>query len=328
MQAKNCEAEVLSLLKKLCDIPSPSGREDIISSFIYDYLRDIGFKAIIKDSNVIVNPDADFLISTHLDTVKKRMPFHFDGKTAYGTGVSDAKGSITSILLALREMDELKYTVAFFVEEEEGGNGSKTFCDSFSPKMAVVMEPTSLRIAKEHYGNIEVEIKTKGRSAHGSMPERGINAIEECFKTIKEIERLSGIKPTILKIVGGGDDYCIPDYCTAVVDLLIPPYKDVGVIYKRIEQLELTVKEFCNGFVSGKSAEMVERAMSNLGLDVKHTTMPSWTDAINLHSHGVDVVVWGPGDLSLCHTKDERVELREILLAKEVLKELNSVLNQ
>jgi len=53
--------------------------------------------------------------------------------------------------------------------------------------------------------------------------------------------------------------------------------------------------------------------------------MKSWTDALNLKER-FDVVVWGPGELPLCHTKEEKIKIEDIKKTIEVLIKLNSFL--
>ncbi|HEA83905.1 MAG TPA: acetylornithine deacetylase, partial [Thermodesulfobacterium geofontis] len=50
--------------------------------------------------------------------------------------------------------------------------------------------------------------------------------------------------------------------------------------------------------------------------------MKSWTDALNLKER-FDVVVWGPGELPLCHTKEEKIRIEDIKKTIEVLIRLN-----
>ena len=54
--------------------------------------------------------------------------------------------------------------------------------------------------------------------------------------------------------------------------------------------------------------------------------MRSWTDAINFREAGWDVVVFGPGELHLCHTERERIKIDDILKAKDVLVALNEII--
>lgn len=321
--------ETIKLLKRLVEIHSPSGSENEIFDFLYDYIKNLGFNVVKDDLNLIVNP-AEFFVVTHVDTVSVKRPFSFDGKFAYGTGVCDAKGSIASILLALEKIDELNFGVALLSDEEEGGKGSKYFSTIYKPRMAVVMEPTSLTIAKRHYGSLEIEVVVKGKAAHASMPEHGINAIERFFELFKKLKALKMVKQSILEINGGSDEYVIPERCKAKIDFTFSPEISVADLKNRIltllESCDVKIIEESNGFESGNVVKKLEKAVKMAGLNVIHSEMPSWTDAINLKLKGCDAVVWGPGELQYCHTYEERIDPKEILKASDVLIKLNEVL--
>lgn len=325
--------KLIKLLKRLVEIPSLSGSEHEIIGFLYDYIKDLGFNAVKDELNLVVNP-TEFFVVTHVDTVSIKRPFFFDGKFAYGTGVCDAKGSIVSILLALEKIDGLNFGIAFLSDEEEGGEGSKYFSAKYKPKMAVVMEPTSLTIANKHYGSLEVEVIVKGKASHGSMPEYGVNAIEKSFELLEALRMLKpSIKHSILKIEGGSDEYIIPDRCKIKVDFIFPPKIDVKELEDQIFKLvddygDVKIVEECKGFGSGGVVKKLEKAMKMAGLEVVYSEMPSWTDAINLRLNGCDAVVWGPGELQYCHTDAERISPKEMMKASDVLVKLNDVLSK
>ncbi|AEA46343.1 M20/M25/M40 family metallo-hydrolase [Archaeoglobus veneficus] len=321
--------DVVDILRRLVEIPSQSGFEDEIASFLASKLESFGLE-VEADYNVVANADADFWLVTHMDTVTPKAEFRFDGSYAYGTGVCDTKGSIAAILLALGDIKDLKLGIAFLRDEEEGGKGSEVFAKEYLGK-AVVMEPTSLKIAATHYGVVEVAVRVKGRPAHGSMPEYGENAIEKAVEMIGKLKSIHDL--TILKIEGGGDEYVIPDVCSVKLDFLLKPGESASNLKRRIvgivrEYGEVEVlEEEADGFISGNSVTSVlETAIKKAGLGVDYTVMPSWTDAINLKTAGWDVVVWGPGELAYCHTPLERIDVREIEKASRVIVALNEIL--
>ncbi len=318
---------MLELLRELVEIPSPSGREDRLIEFITD--RYNGFEIVegygVRD--LIMNPDADLWVITHLDTVPVKRRFEFDGVYAYGTGVCDTKGSITAILSAIETINKPKFGVALLSDEEEGGRGSKLFVERFEPARAIVMEPTLLKIANVHYGCLEVLAKFRGVSAHGATPEFGVNAIELAVQAIIRLKEM-GLKFLVQKIVGGWDKYAVPDECEVRMDFTFPPDVDPDELEVRIRGIlgEFDVLEKDRGFESGDVADLLKSAVEMSGMTPEFGHMPSWTDAINLRKAGWDVVVFGPGELHLCHTEKERIALREIELARDVLVSLNELL--
>lgn len=328
----------LTLLEKLVSIESPSREERRLASFILDYLRKLGYKAFIEDSNVLLSPERDFIIASHMDTFKILSKFFFDGEYAYGTGVCDAKASIAAILLALERIgsERLNFGVAFFSNEESDGSGSKEFCKVYRPRMAIVMEPTNMAIANLQYGGLELEIKVRGKATHGAFPERGENAIEKCMEIVKKLMSIKGVKVSIQYIRGGDpEDFVVPEECEARIEMLFRPCLTAEDVLLRVreilcsEKLDLTVKDAYNGFAGDKTSRLLEEVMRSLGYKVEYIEMPSWTDAVNLHEiAGCDTAIFGPGELHNCHTKWERVKIRDIDVAADILVALNNMLRR
>ncbi|MEM2903360.1 MAG: M20/M25/M40 family metallo-hydrolase [Candidatus Bathyarchaeia archaeon] len=298
--------------------------------YIMDYLKELGYDAYTEGLNVLVSPEKDFLVASHVDTFRVISPFRFDGEYAYGTGVCDAKGSIVAILLALSTISSLNFGVAFFYDEEIGGKGSEIFSQRYKPKKAIVMEPTNLTIANVHYGGLEVFLEVSGISSHGSCPDKGENAIEKCIELIGTMRKLNKAKISTQFIMGGNrEDYVIPDHCIARVNFQFAPSIKVEELLGEVNAIcqgraKVTVKECFNGFISGETTNILVKALKAAGLKVAFSEMPSWTDAINLyHLAACDAVVFGPGELSQCHTKNECIRLKDIEDAARVLIELN-----
>ncbi|MEM0302479.1 MAG: M20/M25/M40 family metallo-hydrolase [Archaeoglobaceae archaeon] len=310
------------LLKKLVEIQSVSGHEKELKNFVRDFLEEHGYEIFEHELFIVANPKSDLIVATHLDTVSIKSEFRTDGIKAYGTGVADAKASISAMLQAASK--GVDFTLAFFCDEEVNGSGSKAFIELWNRgKFAVVMEPTSLKIAKKHLGCIEADLTFKGYPCHASMPESGVNAIHRALNAYQKLSEK--FRVSILKIDGGSWEYVIPEHCFMRLDFLLEP----GELNEALEELkkvdaELKILESAEGFYSGKVVELLAKAMELSGLKPEFSVMPSWTDAINL-AKKFDVVVWGPGELKDCHTNREFVDLIEIELAKNVLLKLNEI---
>ncbi len=309
------------LLKRLAEIESPSGKEGEIKSFVARYLEERGYDVVVEELFVAANPGSELIVATHLDTVAIKAPFSTDGVYAYGTGVCDAKASVAAMLEAADV--GIDYTLAFFCDEEEGGKGSRAFVESWKHgSMAIVMEPTELKIACEHYGCLEVVAIVRGEPSHAALPEMGENAIEKCCRKLLELKNT--MKISVLKICGGSDEYVVPDECRIRFDVLLTPDERVSDVENVLRGYfdDLEVIEAFDGFRSGGVADLLEKAIIAAGLEAERWYMPSWTDALNLREK-FDVVVWGPGELQYCHTPKERIRLEEIEIAKRVLLKLN-----
>jgi len=319
--------KIIELLKTLVNIKSPSKKEEKIKKFVKDYLINLGYKVREKKYYIATESDSDLIVATHLDTVPLNYSFSHNGVYAYGTGVCDAKASVTAMLLAAEK--KLNYTLAFFCDEEEDGFGSKEFVKSWGKgKFVIVMEPTELKIASKHWGSFELIVEVKGKEAHGAFPEKGINAIEKAFELFNKLKE-QNLNINLLKIEGGKEEYIIPNICKIKFEIFLKSEEKLNDYLKKIE----FVKEYGNyeidhayeGYVSGDIVFYLEKAFKEIGLPIVYTEMKSWTDALNLKER-FDVVVWGPGELPLCHTKEEKIKIEDIKKTIEVLIKLNSFL--
>jgi putative selenium metabolism hydrolase len=118
----------------------------------------------------------------------------------FGRGACDMKGALASIVhggklikqLGL-EGDYTLYVVGSVQEEDCDGLCWQYIIneDKIRPEAVVITEPTNLGIYRGHRGRIEIEVRTKGVSCHGSAPERGINAVYRMAPIVLDIETLN-----------------------------------------------------------------------------------------------------------------------------------------
>ena len=107
----------------------------------------------------------------------------------YGRGTADMKGSIASLLMALRALQATAATprmnveVSFTADEETDsvlGAGWLVDHAPIRPDYAIVMEGgEGPAVCCGHNGVVWLEVTVHGRAAHGSMPEMGVNALEK-----------------------------------------------------------------------------------------------------------------------------------------------------
>jgi putative selenium metabolism hydrolase len=149
-------------------------------------------------------------IDAHVDTVGvgdrsewKHDPYKgkvADGKV-WGRGAGDQEGAIPAMVYAGKIMRDLKldlseyYVLVVFTVMEEDCDG---LCwqyivkeDKIKPDAVVVTDSTNCWILRGHRGRMEIGVTAKGKSCHGSMPEKGDNAIYKIAKVTNEIEKLN-----------------------------------------------------------------------------------------------------------------------------------------
>jgi succinyl-diaminopimelate desuccinylase len=144
--------------------------------------------------------------NAHYDVVpvsgrwKHGSPFSgaIDGGWIYGRGTADMKGSIASLLTALRALratgvkPHLNLEVSFTADEETDsalGTGWLVQHTPIRPDFAVVMEGGELnQVCCGHNGVVWLEVTVHGQAAHGSRPDLGVNALEKMSGLVLALE--------------------------------------------------------------------------------------------------------------------------------------------
>jgi len=116
----------------------------------------------------------------------------------YGRGTADMKGSIASLITALRALrttgttPRMNVEVSFTADEETDsllGSGWLVQNAPIQPDYAIVMEGGEKNaVCCGHNGTAWLEVEVHGRAAHGSQPAKGINALEKMAALIRELE--------------------------------------------------------------------------------------------------------------------------------------------
>ena len=292
---------------------------------------------------------APLCLTGHTDTVAlgvspwTRDPFagESDGDRIYGRGSSDMKAGIAAILLAARTVSK-KLTgtpgvVLVLTAAEEGGCiGSQHLARTRLLGRAgamIVGEPTSNTPFVGHKGSLKFHAKFRGVSAHGSMPELGVNAIYKAAKAVSRLESFDfGVKPhpvmggptmNVGTFAGGQGVNMVPDEASIGVDIRTVAGMDHAALLSRIEDLlgkeaELEVFSDMNAVWTEPGQAWVQRVFDIcgkvLGARPEAKTASYNTDAGNLLKvySGAPTVILGPGEAKLAHQTDEYCSMERI----------------
>lgn len=123
------------------------------------------------------------MVTSHIDTVPPFWPYERRGDEIWGRGTVDAKGSVAAQIKAVEDLlaqgaiGEGDVALLFVVGEEVGGEGMRKANDLGLKWDTVIFgEPTELKLATGHKGNLGVKIHAKGKAGHSGYPELGRNA--------------------------------------------------------------------------------------------------------------------------------------------------------
>ena len=199
-------------------------------------------------------PRQRVVLAPHMDTVGAAdgqfSPSRRGGRL-YGRGACDTKGSVAAMLVALGELArsgqrpaETEIVFAGLVDEEHGQKGSRALVASgLRADLAIVGEPTRLQVVTAHKGTLWLKLETRGRSAHGSSPELGCNAVHAMARVVEVIQTayaaqlrrrrhplLGSPSVSVGAIRGGTQANIVPDRCTILLDRrTLPGETEAGV---------------------------------------------------------------------------------------------------
>ena len=212
--ARKNEPHVAHFLRDLIAIKSVSSREEQVIHRIKEEMEKCRFDEVKIDpmGNILGRiGKGKHLIAfdAHVDTVDVGNPANWtidpfkgamkDG-VIYGRGACDMKGALASIVHGGKLIKELGleddytlYVVGSVQEEDCDGLCWQYIIneDKLRPEVVVITEPTNLGVYRGHRGRMEIEVRTKGISCHGSAPERGVNAVYKMAPIVQDIEKLN-----------------------------------------------------------------------------------------------------------------------------------------
>jgi acetylornithine deacetylase/succinyl-diaminopimelate desuccinylase-like protein len=293
------------------------------------------------------------LLAPHLDTVNADdacfIPRKRNGRI-YGRGASDTKGSIAPMLSALMEVarssDRPRETEIIFVglvDEECAQAGSRTLAASgMKADLAIVGEPTGLKVVTAHKGDVWLELETRGLAAHSSKPHTGRNAIHAMAHVVDALEtdyamRLRRRRHPLLghatvnvgTIHGGKQPNIVPDSCTISLDRrTLPGETETGVrreisAFLRQRKLDVRIDSsqrigICLPLETDPNLPLVQQFLRSAGQRAP-AGVHFFCDAAVLAEGGIPSVVFGPGDIAQGHTTDEFISLAAVERAKRML---------
>ncbi|MBM3293708.1 MAG: YgeY family selenium metabolism-linked hydrolase [Candidatus Aminicenantes bacterium] len=377
-RAKKREGSLVDFLVDLVAIPSPSGGEKAVTDRVAGEMRRFGFDEVRIDGlgNVIGRVGGGprlIAFDAHVDTVEAgdRAQWSFDpfrprvaeGKV-WGRGAADQKGGLAAMVHAgglVREMGLDRGLTLLFIgsvqEEDCEGMAWKYLIEEekIRPELVVLSEPTSLNIYRGHRGRMEIKVEVRGRSAHGSAPERGDNAAYKAACIALEIEKLNERlavdaflgKGTVAvtEIATGSPSLCaVPDAARLHLDrrLTAGETKESALAEVRdaavragIPDVRVFVPEsrapshtgkvvpyekYFPTWVLEEGSSWLRQAVSVYkGLFGREPKVDKWTFSTNgvgiMPVYGIPCLGFGPGDEPQAHAADECCPVQDLPLA-------------
>lgn len=296
----------------------------------------------------------------HIDTVPLgAMPWTrdpFAGEIAdgrlYGRGSSDMKSGVAAFVVAAtalaKHLGASRGVVLVITAGEETGcegafhlAGLKTVLGQAGA--IVVAEPTGNYPLIGHKGALWLKARTTGLAAHGSMPEKGVNAIYKAAHAISKLEHfdfnvrrhasLGGPTLNVGTVRGGSNINSVPDLAEIGIDIRTIPGQSHARVREEISShlggdVALSALVDVDGVWTDPAdpwvAEVFDVLENATGEVIEARGASYFTDAAALTPAlgGASTVILGPGESSMAHQTDEYCIVERIEQAAVVYQQL------
>ena len=303
------------------------------------------------------------LFACHLDVVPvgegvwEHPPFsgfEKDGRM-YGRGATDMKGGITAVVTAIEEVAESGHKlnrdviVVCAAGEETDSCGAKRFLKKHScelPELTgiIIPEPTDFDVVTAHRGMLWLKIITRGKTAHSSTPELGVNAIssmnmvlsalEDYTFSVEPNELLGECSISVNTITGGKAFNVVPDKCEIGIDIRTLPNQHKEQIISDLHNLcsklkaehpdfnaEIVFDREVGALLTDANSAFVKEFCSLVNTD-KTTAVGFTTDGPHFNKLSTPVVIFGPGQPELCHKPNEYIDIADLEKAVKLYKKI------
>jgi putative selenium metabolism hydrolase len=366
------QQDLIAFTQSLVRIRSMSGQEEEIIRFIETKMKSLGYDEVVIDSmgnllGRIGNGEKSILFDSHVDTVAvtdedqwEVPPFRgevVDGRL-YGRGSVDMKSSIAASIYAGAIARRLGFdsgkticvSCTVFEEDCDGENLKHLFKErNLKPNYVVICEPSNNVIALGHKGKAQISIKTHGVSAHGSAPEKGVNAIYEMAEIIQRVEQLNkelmkkeAPRGTLVmsKISSTSASLnAVPSECEVYLDRRTVPGESEEDIRKEMDQLiqgkratwqvgtlhrkswtgmDIIYEPFHEAWKIGTDHELTQASIAAYRdtFESAPSAFDFWdfsTNAVTPVSMGIPTIGFGPGEYKLAHMRNENCKIEQIV---------------
>lgn len=372
------QLERLQVLKDIVNIDSTNGNEEEVADYLANLFKKHGIdseKVQFAEnraslvSEIGENGKRVLGVSGHMDVVDAGdvskwtyPPFEAtekDGKL-YGRGSTDMKSGLAAMVIAMIELKEEKKELPGKVKllatvgEEIGELGaeqltSEGYADDLDA--LVIGEPSGPQICYAHKGSMNYTVSSYGKNAHSSMPEFGVNAIdnlmlfynevEDFVASIKESSPLLGNFTHNATVVSGGNQVnSIPEFAKLQGNIRTIPEVDnekiqsvFADILKKLNaekdvKLELVWDYDKLPVFSDKDSDIARIGQAayekQTGEKIKFVTAAGTTDAAEFIKAKKEfpVIIFGPGNGEMAHQVDEYVFIQNYMDMIEVYKDM------
>jgi len=355
LSAEELRQRLVARTVEFIDIPSVSFAETPMVERLEDLLGTCGHLQLARvGDNLVARTNLGrsrrLVPAGHTDTVpvNGNARARVDGDVIWGLGAADMKAGLAVMVELARTQVEpdLDVTYVFYAREEVASEHSgleELFVarpELLIGDAAILGEPTSGKIEAGCQGTLRVRVTLRGARAHTARPWMGRNAIHRLAGLLGALAAFEPRQPVIsglqfrealqaVSVQGGVAGNVVPDEVTLVVNHRFAPDRDIEAATEAVrlvvapyledgDAFELT--EFSPAGFPAVDHPLLAALQHRSGAEVEAKL--GWTDVARFSARGVPAVNFGPGDSTLAHRADERVEAASLLTVYRTLEAL------
>lgn len=315
-----------------------------------------------KDGGIVLSGHTDVVPVDGQDWSSDPFAAEVRGDKLYGRGTCDMKGFVACVLALVPDIAKANLTrpihIALSYDEEVGCIGVRGLLDDLKaanirPALAIVGEPTLMKVVGAHKAGAVLHTHCHGREGHSSKPHLGANAVMMAGEFVNLIETVGGelrsdtdarFDPPYTTVqanmIEGGSavnilarhalvtwEYrCLPDRDPAKVVQTIAARAERDILPKYQERagearLMTELHASYPGLVLDDNSPAIALALEISGANAPEAVAYG-TEAGHFQRAGIPAVICGPGSIDQAHKADEFVALSELTKCEAFLKKV------
>jgi len=347
-------------------VPGSRGEAEI-GAYVAEWARAQKLEVSVEQTGLAGRPNVvavargngggrSLMLNAHMDTVgvagmeNPFRPVIREGRLC-GRGAMDTKSALAALMMAAAEARRsgLRGDVILtaVVDEEYASVGTEAVVKSWKADAALVGEPTGMQVVIAHKGFAWFEVETHGVAAHGSRPDKGVDAIAKMGRVLTLLESMGerlaagpghsmlGTGSVHASLISGGQELSsYPASCRLGIERRTIPGEDLDSVERELRQELLGMADRDPAFKAD-----VRRVFSRAPMEVPQSSpvvkavagafegvtgrapgfggMSAWMDSSLLSAAGIPAVILGPVGEGL-HGEHEWVDLDSVHAFSEV----------
>ena len=347
--------DLLARTAELVGVPSLSHEEGPLADLVEQRLRALGHLLVERvGDNVVARTELGrgqrLVLAGHLYTVPpdgNAVP-RIEGDVLWGVGAADMKGGLAVMLELAEAVREpaVDVTWVFYVAEEVAAvhNGLRHLFEH-RPELvqgdaALLGEPTGAALEAGCQGTMRLRVTLAGRRAHTARPWMGRNAIHRAGRLLAAVADHEPRRPVIdgcefrealqaVAVEGGVAGNVVPDRAVVTLNHRFAPDRTTDEARAAVEAVlaphlepddEVELVDVADAAPPALSHPLLAALRARNDLPVRAKL--GWTDVSRFAAAGIPAANFGPGDSTLAHRADERVERASLDAVYRALEDL------